>query len=114
MMSEVIVRLDVEGVHCWPDCNLEEVSYLKHEHRHIFKIEVRAPVSHDEREIEFIELKHQVLEYLNAAFFDEDKYLCNFKSLSCESIAKLILQQFKNLIECSVFEDGENGARVFR
>lgn len=114
MKTEIIVRLQVEGVHSWPSCNLEEVAYLKDEHRHIFHIEARAPVLHDDRQVEFIQLKHQISDRIVSNFFEESKYLCDFKNMSCEMIAKFVLGYFPDLSECSVFEDGENGARVVR
>lgn len=36
--SVVYSRLKVEGIHNWRNCPIEEVSYLKDDHRHLFEI----------------------------------------------------------------------------
>ena len=58
---QVVVRLQVEGIHQWKDCNIEEVSFLKHPHRHIFYIECKKEVTDDNRQIEIIRLKEEYL-----------------------------------------------------
>lgn len=103
----VIVKLRIEGIHAWPDCDIPEVSFLKHPHRHEFHIEAMKEVSHDDRDIEIIMLKRTMIEYLHKAF----GFPCNFGSWSCEMIAKDLSNRFA-LSSCEVLEDGENGALV--
>ncbi len=112
MQKNIIVNLQIEGIHQWPDCNIEEVMFLKHPHRHIFHITCKKLVSHNERDIEIINLKHNIIEYLNNIYYSSVLRCCNFLSLSCESIAELLLTKF-DLSYCSVLEDNENGAEVY-
>lgn len=107
----IIARTQVEGIHRWRKCPLEEVSYLREYHRHIFKIEAIAFVSHGNRDIEFIQLSHQIKNYLTAHYYS-DKYKCLFfDDKSCEMIAEELVKEF-NLHQCEVNEDGEGGAIV--
>lgn len=109
--TQVYCKVDVEGLHHWPNCNINEVEYLKHPHRHMFHIVAYKSVNHDDRDIEFICLKHQIKEWLEEQFFDTTYRMCNFGHHSCESLALMIIKQF-DLDCCDVSEDNENGAIV--
>lgn len=100
------MTLEVEGTHCWPECPFEEVKFLKHPHRHLFKIKAIKEVTHDDRQIEIIMLKRKILEHLAV-------YRGDFGHMSCEMIAGQLLH-YMNLSFCEVLEDGENGAQVIR
>lgn len=105
MIRFVTVKLQVEGIHYWPDADkIPAVAYLKHPHRHVFHIECGKEVEGSDREIEIIMFKHSIEAFLN-------NFKGDFGAMSCEMIAEMILKQF----ECefvSVLEDGENGAYV--
>lgn len=109
--TEVYCTLQIEGVHHWPACPLEEVAYLRDLHRHMFHIKAYANVSHGDRDIEFIVLKHKILNWFYDGWFDSELRLFNFGSMSCEMIAERLIEEF-NLSRCEVSEDGENGAIV--
>ena len=114
MKTNVIVTLAVDGLHCWPDAKkvFPEVGFLSDIHRHMFHITLKKRVYHDDRDIEFIMFKRDVLEYLHAKYFREDYRSHFFGAMSCEMIAKELLEKF----ECeyvSVFEDNENGAECY-
>ena len=111
--TQVYARLSVEGIHNWTDCPIDEVSYLKHPHRHRFGIKAYADVSHADRDIEFIELKHKINNYLKSKYFDETMQCMMFGSMSCEMIASELLSEF-DLYKCEVNEDEECGAIVTR
>lgn len=101
------VNLQVEGLHKWEDCNLEDVIYLRNLHRHIFHIKVIKQVTHNNRDIEIILFKKGIISYI------KDKYNGNFGNMSCEDIAENILVTFDcHVVE--VLEDNENGAIVSR
>lgn len=100
------VRLDIEGLHHWPDCNLPHVNYLAHLHRHTFIIKCKIEVNHGNRDIEFIDLKHRIKQFIGKKWYTPEYGCCNFGSMSCEDIAADILTEF-NLYQCSVSEDGE-------
>lgn len=108
---DVYAYLQVEGVHWWADCPIEEVSYLKYPHRHTFHITAHVCVSHDDRDVEFIVLKHSIREYLEKKYWDDTWKLLKFGGMSCEMIAEELIDEF-GLSMCVVSEDGENGATV--
>ncbi len=104
--TEVYCTLQFEATHNWSGCPFEEVDYLCFPHRHVFHIKAHKQVFHNDRDEEFIMLKHKIATYL------EDKYPTHkFGSQSCEMIAHDLLDKF-NLSRCEVSEDLENGAIV--
>lgn len=112
MTTEIYCTLQVEGTHCWPDCPLEEVVYLRSPHRHIFHIKAYAIVNHSDRDIEFIKLKHEITRYLSDKYYDRlGLRVHRFGSRSCEMIAEELIEQF-GLSKCEVNEDNENGCIV--
>jgi len=107
MRTNIIINLQYEAIHNWPDCDIKEVEFLKYPHRHIFHICCKKEVKHNDRDIEIIMLKRKILDYL--AY----EYDGNFKHKSCEMIATDLLTVF-DLDYCSVLEDNENGGEVIR
>ena len=112
MKTNIICTLRIEGIHHWPDCNIERVSFLKHPHRHEFHITCKKEVSHSDRDIEFIDLKCQVKDFFFKTYWLANNSYYDFKSMSCEAIAEVLIEEF-DLNYCKVMEDGENGAEVF-
>jgi hypothetical protein len=128
MRTEVVIRLQIEGFHKYP----EHPDFLAHEHRHIFYINVHIPVGHDNRQIEFIEYKNRIKQlienyfpakrhtFINKDNGQESSYSLGiqFGDLSCEQIAKKIYGRTFE-VDCrkpskiEVFEDNENGAVVY-
>ncbi len=106
MKKYIEVKLDIEGLHSWPNCDIEEVEYLKYLHRHTFQFLCRAEVSHGDRDIEFIKFKHEIKNYIGQKYYDAKYKCCNFTGQSCETLAEELVHQFK-LSQCSVSEDGE-------
>jgi hypothetical protein len=113
MQIKIIVTLQAEGVHRWAECNIQEVAYLSNLHRHIFHIECSKKVQHANRDIEIINLKHEIASFIDEQFYQGGVRLYNFDGMSCEEIAILLLNEF-NLDSVKVLEDGENGAEVTR
>lgn len=107
----VVARVNVEGIHRWADCPLEEVDYLKNYHRHTFYIIAKAYVTHEDRDIEFIQLAHNIRRHLTDKYYNEQYRCLFFDNMSCEMIADELVNIF-NLYECEVNEDGEGGAIV--
>jgi len=114
MKRYIVVTLQVEGIHYWPKCNIEEAIYLRNPHRHVFHITCKKEVDHNERDIEFICFKREILQYFERSF---ERYKghngtgYNFGSSSCESIAEVLMKYFA-LTTCKVLEDNENGAII--
>jgi len=107
--SEVFCTLQVEGTHNWPTCPFDEVDYLRVPHRHIFHIKAYKQVNHDDRDVEFIMLKHDIREHLTLAYANIESKLLVFGAMSCEMIARELIDRF-DLTRCEVNEDNENGA----
>ena len=123
--TEVYCTFEVEGIHNWPECPFDEVAYLRIPHRHMFKIKAWVPVTHSDRDVEFIMLKHRMESYLLTEYgkpikhatlgwdICDNKLVCQFGAMSCEMIATELCDKFE-LSRCEVSEDGENGAVVDR
>lgn len=109
--TTIYVTLQIEGTHNWPDCPFEEVDYLRDPHRHVFWIKAHKVVTHSDRDVEFIMLKHQIRNYLAQQYYQYEKQLCVFGAKSCEMIAEELCSVFE-LCACDVSEDNENGAIV--
>lgn len=107
-MRWVWCSFDFEGWHHWAGAE-GEVEYLKHNHRHLFKGKVWVEVNHNDRDIEFITLKHQCLEVINE--------LDRGHLGSCEMTAEYLIGRLtemypKRKIRCEISEDGENGCII--
>lgn len=115
MQSAVFCRTSFEGIHCWPEAPLETY-YLRSPHRHIFHVEVEVDVKEDDREIEFINLKHNVDRYIQQTIVSGE--LNDMGRTSCEEVAKKLADWLYHIYpnrDCyiEVNEDGENGARLY-
>lgn len=113
MKRSIVVNLQVEGVHSWPGCDIQEVDYLKHPHRHVFHIRCVRRVKGDDREVEIIMFKREVVTWMYKTYGRCQKTCIDFSGQSCEMIAETLANQFE-LATCEVLEDGENGAIVVR
>lgn len=108
----VYVTFQEEFLHKYEDAP-EEVAYLKNVHRHIAHIKAEIEVFNNDREIEFIMLKHQLQNHvaLKLGMHDGTNH-------SCETIAEMILHYLRSYygvdrdITVEVSEDGENGCRL--
>lgn len=113
MKKEIVVRFAIAGIHHWPEAQ-PPVYFLSHPHRHLFFFECKAEVYHCDREIEFLTLSNTIKEFLMARYWNKESLSLQFGPMSCESIARDILDQFPPLNSVSVFEDNENGAVITR
>ena len=105
----VYVTLQKEFIHQYKDAP-DEVSYLRFPHRHMAHIKVKVEVFNNDREIEFIMLKHKLELHLN--------YLTKTSNNSCETIATELFTFMQHEysmsrdMEITVSEDGENGSTL--
>jgi hypothetical protein len=114
MKTNVIVKLQIEGLHNWPDAQavFPEVGFLSNIHRHKWFITAKKQVNHDDRDVEFIMFKRDIAEYIEQEYYSLTLRTHTFGSKSCEMLAKEILEEF-DCVYVSVFEDDENGAEVY-
>lgn len=113
------VTFSKEGVHLYPAANndpalatgkWDDVSFLGYAHRHIFHFRVEISVTHNDRDIEFIQFKR----WLESLYSDGTLEL-NHRSceMIAEELAELILNKYpKRELKISVAEDNENGANM--
>lgn len=112
--ATVFCQTSFEAIHCYPEAP-EEVAYLRAPHRHMFGVRVEMQVFNDDREVEFIMLKHRVEDFLKSCFSG------NIGRTSCEQIAAEVVEQLEYTycadqnrnIKVTVDEDGENGSTVY-
>ena len=110
------VRFQKEGIHKYPAALIDptlatgdeyDVSFLGYPHRHIFHFQVWISVTHNDRDVEFIQAKRW-LEKL----YDEKTLQLNYRS--CEMISEELYEKIKDKwpgreVWIEVSEDGENG-----
>ena len=110
-----------EGIHCYPaaatDPNLAtgdqyDVSFLANPHRHIFHFRVWLSVTHNDRDVEFIQFKRW-LEQL----YSSTQSVLSLDHKSCEMMSDelydTISQKYPNReVWIEVSEDGENGSFI--
>lgn len=109
-----------EGIHCYPQAGHDpklatgdeyDVSFLGTPHRHIFHFNVAIQVTHNDRDIEFIQFKR----WCQNLYADSTLALDN---KSCEMMSDDLYQQIANRypdrdIKIEVSEDGENGCSIY-
>jgi hypothetical protein len=107
------VTFQREGIHKYPaaatDPNLADVSFLANEHRHIFHFKVAIEVTHNDRDIEFIQFKR----WLESLY--QGTLQLNYKSceMICDDLYEVIATRYPDrFVEITVSEDGENGATI--
>lgn len=107
--ATITVRWQFEGFHRWPDAPVQR-AYLRDRHRHVFHCEATVDVLHDEREIEFHDMRDICVAYCT-------KMAPVWEVASCETIARdlamHLVRTFDRVpVTVAVFEDGENGSTV--
>jgi hypothetical protein len=113
LKTTVIVKLSVDACHNFPLAGtlFPEVGFLADRHRHMFHFKVECCVAHNNRQIEFLMLKRDILDYLFDKYYNRDTRTHEFGAQSCEMLATEILNYF-SAIRVEVWEDDENGAAV--
>jgi hypothetical protein len=108
----VFVTFQKEGIHKFPGASgLPGVEFLQYDHRHMFHFRVEIQVFHDDREIEFILFKRELLK-----LYDEATLELNYKSceMMSDDLAKYITGHYPGrFLKIEVSEDGENGAVMY-
>jgi hypothetical protein len=110
-----------EGIHCYPaaleDPKLKtgdkyDVSFLGNPHRHIFHFRVWIGVTHNDRDIEFIQFKRWLEELYNG-----DQAVLQLDYKSCEMMSDDLYDTISKKypdreVWIEVSEDGENGSFI--
>jgi len=112
----IFVQFQKEGIHKYPAALTDpalatgdeyDVSFLGYPHRHIFEFQVWISVTHNDRDVEFLQAKRW-LEKL----YDQKTLQLNYRS--CEMISEELYEKIIDKwpgreIWIEVSEDGENG-----
>jgi hypothetical protein len=107
--TEVFCTVQIDGLHNWPECPFDEMKILRDLHRHMFHIKAYKKVTHSDRDVEFIMLKHRISKWFRENYWSNDLNSHLLGRMSCETIAELLHKEF-DLSACQVDEDGENGS----
>jgi hypothetical protein len=113
------VTFQKEGMHKYPAALTDpalatgdeyDVSFLGYPHRHIFHFKVWIGVTHDDRDIEFIQFKRWLLN-----LYKDSTLSLDFKS--CEMMSGDLYDAISNKypgreVWIEVSEDGENGSFI--
>ena len=108
-----------EGIHCYPAAATDpslatgdeyDVSFLANPPRHIFHFRVWISVTHNDRDIEFIQFKRWLENLYSDSILTLDHKSCEMMS---DDLYDTISNKYPNReIWIEVSEDGENGSFV--
>jgi hypothetical protein len=108
-----------EGMHRYPAAATDpalatgdeyDVSFLANEHRHIFHFRVWIGVTHNDRDIEFIQFKRWLENLYKDSTLTLDHKSCEMMS---DELHDMISQKYPSReIWIEVSEDGENGSFI--
>ncbi len=115
----IFVTFQKEGIHKYPaaltDPSLAtgdeyDVSFLGYPHRHIFHFKVWISVTHNDRDIEFIQFKRWLEKLYSDATLKLDYKSCEMMS---DELYDIIKQKYPGReVWIEVSEDGENGSFI--
>jgi len=113
------VTFQKEGMHKYPAALTDptlatgdeyDVSFLGYPHRHIFHFKVWIGVTHNDRDIEFIQFKRWLLNLYKDATLSLDFKSCEMMS---DDLYDAISQKYPGReVWIEVSEDGENGSFI--
>jgi frataxin-like iron-binding protein CyaY len=108
-----------EGIHKYPAAATDpalatgdeyDVSFLANEHRHIFHFRVWISITHNDRDIEFIQFKRWLEKLYSDAILQLDYKSCEMMS---DDLHDVISKKYPGReIWIEVSEDGENGSFI--
>ena len=113
------VTFQKEGIHKYPAAlddpalatgDEYDVSFLGYPHRHIFHFRVAITVTHNDRDIEFIQFKRWLEKLYTEKTLELDYKSCEMMS---DDLFDKIAEKYPNRsVKIEVSEDGENGALI--
>lgn len=108
------VTFQKEGIHCYPaaatDPALADVRFLASPHRHIFHFRVNIQVTHNDRDIEFIQFKRWLESMYSNGTLQLDHKSCEM--LADELYVEISTKYPGRAVEISISEDNENGCDI--
>lgn len=104
---EVWSKVRLVGFHRWPTAH-EKRSYLRERHRHEFQFKVFVKVGHNERDVEFHDLRDLVILWWNIKGEERGSDSC--ETMGSEVAQFLIQEHGLTVTRVEVSEDGYDGA----
>ena len=111
------VSFQKEGIHKFPGAdtnpkyatgNWDDVSFVGYPHRHIFHFYVTLSVTHNDRDVEFIQFKRELERLFTKNVLHLDYQSCE---MIAENLINYIEEHYPNRgVRVEVYEDNENGA----
>ena len=111
------VKFTKEGIHKFPGAdkdpkyatgNWDDVSFLGYPHRHMFYFYVTLGVTHNDRDVEFIQFKRELERLFTKNVLHLDYQSCE---MIAENLINYIEEHYPNRgVRVEVYEDDENGA----
>jgi len=108
-----------EGIHKYPAAlddpklatgDWDDVSFLGYPHRHIFHFKVGITVTHNDRDIEFIQFKRWMEKLYSEGTLNLDYKSCEMMS---DDLYNKIREKYPHReVHIDISEDGENGAHI--
>ena len=118
-LKMIWVSFQKEGIHAYPAASTDsslatgdeyDVSFLANPHRHIFHFRVWIAVTHNDRDIEFIQFKRWLESLYSTGTIQLDYKSCEMMS---DELKDMISQRYPDReIWIEVSEDGENGSFI--
>lgn len=106
MTATVHTRVELVGFHNWPDAPAHR-DYLADRHRHTFHVCPTVVVSHDNRDVEYHDLRDIV-----AQWWQPEQ-----GGRSCEMMARDLIEHLSSMglsvVSVEVNEDGADGSTVY-
>lgn len=106
MVNYIWVTNEKEMIHNYPNAP-NAVSFLRNEHRHLFKFKTYLEIFHEDRDLEFIIVKRYIDSILNQINIFLGEKSCEM--ISRELARRLQIEYPKRDIMVEVSEDNENG-----
>ena len=116
---KIWVTFQKEGIHKYPAALTDpalatgdeyDVSFLGYPHRHIFHFKVTVAVTHNDRDIEFIQFKRWLENLYNSGTLQLDYKSCE---MMADDLYLQIAAAFPGReVTIEISEDGENGAVI--
>lgn len=113
MKAHITAKTELLATHTWPGAPKHR-AYLSNLHAHVFIIEIKAPVKHGDRDLEFHDLRYELEKVLSDMIGYRIDEPPTFGDMSCEQIGSEVLEHMSSISSVSVSEDGQFSAEVFR
>ncbi len=110
MRRDISVRVALQGWHRWPDAAPPR-DYLASLHRHMFHLTATVQVFHDDRDVEFHDLREVLTRWWGDEHAQHDRGSCEAIAVELHHFLTAYLGAQRGIV-VSVGEDGEAWATV--